>query len=866
MPRRPRPPLGPKPRRWPGGATPLAALCLLLLGSASHAASSPEAAPPATLQALQVPADSLRADGVAQEPAWSRAPKTGAFVQVIPEEGAAPSEPTQVQVAYDDRALFVLVRASDSQPAAIRGVLTRRDGGSASDWIHLFLDSRDDDRTAVRLSVNPAGVRQDALLQGDGEAEDLNWDAVWSAGVTRDAEGWTVEYRIPLGQLRYDPSHPRWGLQVSRHLSRRNETSAWVPQPRASARVVSHFGVLEGLQALPSPWRVELVPYLRGALVREDGDLSPEGSVGGDARIGLGSALTLNVAVNPDFGQVEADPSELNLSSLETFYSEKRPFFLEGKQILHYPLGFGDGGMQNETLFYTRRIGRAPSRELDLDEGQTEGRPRETLILAAAKLSGRTASGWSVGLLDAVTRTERSTVEGPGEAHGERVVEPMANALVARLSRDLRGGRTVVGGMATHLARDLGPTLRTEYVEHAVAGGVDLDHRWSTWQVVGRLYGTQVRGAPQAIDEVQRSTRRSFQRPDASHLSYDPARTELSGWGLTAVAGRLTGSVLRGAAGLVMRSPGLEPNDLGYLRQADQQIGFLWAQLRGDAPPAPLQSWGVNFNVYGSRTFGEETSEAAGNVNGWVQLRSRATGYLGLVRNAPVLDVAALRGGPALAVPGASGFWAGLSTDDRRFCSVALDLWGDVGDEDSRSELGGTLTVAVRPSTAWTVSLAPSFTRQHSAYQFVDEPDQTVGGGEWTVGSLQRDTASLVLRTDWTLTRDLSLQVYVMPYLSAGAYSGFSAVTDPQAERWVDRLRPAESDADDRFLFGQLRSTVVLRWEPRPGSAAFVVWTHDQGSEWDDRGQLLPGRDVPALLGSPSADVLLVKLSWWWQA
>ena len=835
------------------------------VGAGVQAGTGAEAGRLRRLRAVRVPTGSLVADGVGGEVEWARAPIGSGFVQTIPEQGAPPAEPTTVRIAFDDRALYVLVQASDSKPDAIRGLLTRRDADSASDWVHLFLDTLDDDRTAVRLSVNPRGVLQDALIQGDGDAEDLNWDAVWSAGVRAHDRGWTVEYRVPLGQLRYTPNHPRWGLQVSRHLSRRNETSAWVPQPRSSARLVSHFGTLEGLASLPRPWRVEVVPYLRGALVRQDGELSPEGTLGADARVGLGSALTLDLTVNPDFGQVEADPSELNLTAFETFRAEKRPFFLEGKQILHFPLGFGDGTMGNETLFYSRRVGRAPTRSLDLDDGATEERPRETHILAAAKLSGRTHSGWSVGLLDAVTRTERSTVVGPGGSERERVVEPMANALVARLSRDLRGGRTVVGAMATHLARDLGSTLRNEYVQHAVTGGADLQHRWSTWELSGRAYGSQVRGSQEAISGVQRSAQRYFQRPDAEHLRHDPERTSLSGWGFSLVGGRLSGSTLRGAAGLVMRSPGLETNDLGYLRQADQQMAFLWAQLRGDEPPAPLQTWGVNFNLYGTRTFGSEVTEQGGNVNGWIQLRSRATAYLGVARMREVLDVAALQGGPALSVPGSWSAWTGLSSDDRRWWSASVDLWAEHGDLACRSEYGGTFTFALRPSAAWKISFAPTLSRSHLAYQLVEEPDSDAVEPLWTVGALDRDTASLVLRTDWTLTREISLQLYVMPYLSAGTYDSFSAVAAPRAGSWDDRLQPTQADVADRFLFAQLRSTAVLRWEPAPGSALYLVWTHDQGSAWEDRGRLDPGRDLPALMDSPSVDVLLVKLSWWWQ-
>jgi len=564
----------------------------------------------------------------------------------------------------------------------------------------------------------------------------------------------------------------------------------------------------------------------------------------------------------------EADPSELNLTAYETFLTEKRPFFLQGSDIFQCSPGFGD--MAYETLFYSRRIGRVPSRELELDDAQIEQLPRWTTILGAAKLTGKTAGGWSIGVLDALTGSEWADVRLDGQK-ARLPVEPLAHAVVARVTRDLRGGKTRIGGLATHLVRDLQGDAAGYFPEQAATGGLDVDHREGELSLIARLQGSHLRGSPAAITRLQRSSVHYFQRPDAPYLGYDEAADSLSGWGTTLVAGKLTGQPWRGAAGGWMRSPGFDPNDLGFMQFGNNQAAFGWAQYRQETPGAWHQSYQVNFNGWACRTFGPELVDLGGNVNGSWVLPGNEQLYGGVARSFEVLDVTALRGGPALLVPGSWGAWFGGGTDDRQRWRLYLDGSLTFGDEDSRWSVWAQLTASLRPTSALQLQLAPAWERSSLGHQFVATLENGSGAaGErelrHIVGLLERDTASLTLRASWTFTPELSLQLYLMPYLSAGTYRRFYEVTEPRGASYAARFTEIGNEAgwDERFRFTQLRSNLVARWEYLPGSTLFLVWSHEQGEKSEEFGSISPWRDGGDLLGSPASDVLMLKLAYWY--
>ncbi len=814
------------------------------------AASSTSAA------AHRVKSGTIEIDGTGDDLGWKEVAWSDGFVQYDPNEGAPPSERTRVKSAYDDDAVYFLVEAFDSQPDQIVGRLTRRDEVSTSDWIHVWLDTFGDGRSAYRFSVNPVDVKQDARV--NDEVEDVNWDGIWDVRTTTSSVGWTAEFRIPFNQLRYNTEEGRWGFQVGRDLTRKSERSFFSSTPHGTTTLVRHFAQLEGLEALPSSSALSLEPYALGGVEVDDGDRSLKGTLGGEMRLGLGASMNLAVSINPDFGQVESDPSVLNLSSTEVFFDEKRSFFLEGKEQLDFPFGYGDGDLGRYRLFYTRRIGRAPTGGSSLtDDEEIEDAPANTPILGAVKLTGKTNDGWGIGLLDALTDGTEGTISGPDGLH-QRTLEPLSNALVARVSKDFRNGQTTTGVILTHLVRRSEADTNSELVTQAVAGGADFSHRIGDYQLLARVFGSELAGTPAAIEEVQRSSVHYFQRPDAAHLTLDPDRESLAGWGTSIVAGKTNGKDWRGAAGVVVTSPGFDPNPLGYLPRADQQLGFLWAQYREDDPGPGYRNYVINVNLSGTKTFGNEITSVGGNVNATFTFPDTSYFYFGAGRDLEALSVNALFGGSGIERPGDWFGWIGGQTDDRAPVNFLGEVFGGYNDDRSGGYFGTYILLKMRPASSVEISLQPTVERDIRDFQWVDEIDDLS-----IVGHLRQLTASVALRANWTLTPDLSLQIYASPYLSAGRYENFRAVTDPHAARYRDRFSPYDYDGDDRFIFAQLRSNVVIRWEYLLGSTLYLVWSHEQSLDDDQHGTLDLGRDFSGLVTSPTLDTVLFKLSYW---
>lgn len=778
--------------------------------------------------------DAISVDGKGDERAWSELPAYGDFIQSIPAEGQPASERTLFKVAHDEDALYILIEALDSRPGTISAHLTRRDADSTSDWVHVWLDPFDARRAAYRFSVNAAGVKQDARVQ-DNVDDDLNWNAVWAAEVSTSSIGWSAEMRIPLSELRYTEGADRWGFEVGRDLVREKERSYFSPVPRGTSRIMQHFGALGGVESVPGKIDASLTPYVSGSFRQNGSEPNPDDrtsfkpTAGGDGHLGLGSALVLDVTVNPDFAQVEADPSELNLTTTETFFEEKRPFFIAGKDVLSYGIGFGDGDLGRHTLFYSRRVGRER-------------------VLGAAKLTGRSPDGWSLGVLNAV-------VDGGGSDDDPR--EPLANASVLRATQDYSDGQGKIGLIATHLYRNLNDARTLEEsLEHASTFGVDLDQQAGDYQLQLRAYGSRVSGSPSAVERVQRSFSHNFQRPDAEYVDVDPTRTSMLGWGFSAIAQKNDGKNWRGAVGVEVTNPYLELNPLGYLPLSDRQIGFAWLQLRGDDPTENYQSYSVNFNFTTARTFGEELTTLGGNVNGSIITPFWWEFFTGLGRDQSILDPSRLRGGPALKVPGDSFGWVGFLSDERKPFSALFEMGMTSGDGDKYKDWYLYLKATVKPSSWLEFQLIPQFSRRILDYQYVDEfEDRAV------LARIERQTFTVAARANWTINPDLSVQLYASPYITAGEYFNFRFVTNPRAERYADRFGPATGyDGDDAVKFAEIRGNLVVRWEYALGSTAFFVWSHGQTNEENTRGSRTVFDDFGPLLDAASDDVLLVKV------
>jgi hypothetical protein len=843
---------------------------------------------PPVLRAIRVSGHEIRIDGRAVEAAWQQAPVATDFVQFEPEEGQPATERTDARVLYGDDALYVAIRAYDRDPSGIVGQLTRRDQQSYSDQVAVIVDSYFDRRTAFHFAVNPVGVKQD-IYRFDDTGEDSGWDAVWDVATTRDDQGWTAEFRIPYSQLRFrDAQVQTWGINFARTIARRDETDVWAPTTRRDAAVVSRFGELRGLENLDAPRRLEIMPYTVARLERADGEAANPfyhknqtfGTVGADLKYGVTSDLTLDVTLNPDFGQVEADPAQVNLTAFETFYPERRPFFLEGASIFRFSLSPGDGDMANESLFYSRRIGRAPQGEADDRGGYVDVDP-QTTILGAAKLSGKTASGWSIGALHAVTAEERAHVAPAAGPRIDEAVEPLTSYGLVRVQRDFRAGRSAFGIIGTAVNRDRQVADALDLRRGAYTGGVDFRHRFGgeRFEVSGYALGSRVLGSAGAIDAAQRSSVRYYQRPDAGYLHYDPTRTSLDGASAFFAFAKIGGGRWRYSTGLLTRSPGFEVNDMGYQRDADNTMTWVWVGYQQTTPQGPFRRYNLNVNGWSAWNYGADRTGLGGNVNGSFQLKSFWNGYAGVNRDLSAYSGRTLRGGPLFRREASTNFWAGLESDSRKAVSLELNNWGQVRAESDSWEVGFSPSLRFRPSGRATFSLGASVDRNVDDYQWIG----AYGAHEdhYVFGRIHQTTVGLTTRVDYAFTPTLTLQVYAQPFVSAGRYGTFRQVADPVAPRYADRFQLLDTRADGSdiladvdgdgveesfenpdFNFKQFRSNVVIRWEYKPGSALFVVWSQGRDRSVENGAFDLRG-DMGDLFAVHPDNVFMVKASYW---
>ena len=857
----------------------LAAACVFpaaaLGGTAARDSTSAGAKAPAPpVKAVRISNGGIRVDGVLDEPDWTAAAPVEGFVQHEPYDGLPATERTAVRAVYDDRCIYIGVKAYDSEPGKIVGHLTRRDRDSPSDWIYVGFDSYNDKRSAFIFAVNPAGTKQDIFFFNDTES-DGNWDAVWDAGTRIEADGWTAEFAIPWSQLRFanNCETHSWGFQAARQICRRSELSFLYYVPKSANQLVSLFGRIEGIERIPPPSRLEILPYAVGS-IDAYGDAADDpfradprwaGRFGTDLKYRLTTDVTLDMTINPDFGQVEQDPSEFNLTAYESYFEEKRPFFMEGANIFQYRLMFGDNDA--ERLFYSRRIGRAPQfsaldskRFIDTD-GLHEDSPRFTTILGAAKITGKTSNGVSIGVLEAVTDMEEAAVELPS---GERIgvaVEPMTNYLLARAQKDLNGGRSTVGGIITSVVRDLSsPDLRT-LNRAAYTGGVDFSHRWRNeeYAVNGRILGSRIEGSPEAIAEAQTSSARYFQRPDADHVDYDPTRTSLGGYAAVVDGGRYGGKRWNFLLGLMSRSPGFEVNDLGYMQDADEVLGVAWTGYRLPQPWKALRSLGVNWNLWRAYSYGGEMMGFGGNMNGSFSLTNNWGGYAGIERNGERLGTSVTRGGPLVLVPGGWNSWFGAYTDDRKAFRIGC-AGGLSGNDEGFGGWYAEPYATIRPSGRFEMRIGASYSTREYDTQYLDEI-----GGSYVVGHLDMEVMSVTTRLNYTLTPEMSLQFYGMPFVAAGRYGDFREVVSPRAGSYRDRFAPydylAAADSPD-FNFKEMRSNLVYRWEWSPGSALYLVWSRG-ATDFEERGEFAAGRDFDRLLSAAGDNTFMVKISKW---
>jgi len=604
-------------------------------------------------------------------------------------------------------------------------------------------------------------------------------------------------------------------------------------------------------------------------------------TVGGDFKYRVASNLKLDATINPDFGQVEADPSQVNLSANELFFAEKRPFFLEGVDLFKLPIGNSDGSV--EGAFYSRRIGAAPPAP-DAAYDYIDA-PASTTIYSAAKLTGKTRDGWSVGVFDAVTGEETATITGPGGMISP-VVAPLTNYMVGRVKRDLRDGKISLGASASGVHRALGGTgLANVLHDQAYTVGGQVQAKWgekNAWQLNLRTLGSLVHGTPEAIENTQRSQVHLYQRPDAENVHLDPTRTSLTGGGATWMAGKLGNTKhYRWGSGGDLRTPGLELNDAGLQFGADRFTPFIWNQWHDDEPGDHVLNYQANADIFMVTTLEPRVADVGFECNANVQFNNYWTMGGGCNLDRGYWDVGALRGGPALRADPRANVFAWVNTDNRKPVQVNLFARGGRVPASDSIDNGFELGVNVQARSNIDVFVGPSWTFFDNSMQYVSETSDEMGKSHFVFARINETITAMTLRVNWTFSPKLTLQGYAQPFVATGRYSEYKDVDRPDAPRFEDRFTPLEgptlqlqdgtfhavnngSFTFDRpdFSFRQLRSTLVVRWEYRPGSTVFAVWSHGRTSDSDD-GRFRLGSDLRELGNTEGENLVMVKANYW---
>ena len=852
-----------------------AAIAPASAGGASHPAPPP--APTATLAHAVRAAQPPVIDGRDDDSIWSVTPPITQFKEWQPTEGKDSRFPTTAKVAFDAANLYVFVRAYDPHPDSIVRLLDRRDTYLACDHIAVMVDPVLDRRNGYEFWVTPTGVKMDQAIYDDNE--DGAWDAVWDVATRIDSLGWTAEFRIPLSQLRFGPGREHtFGLLIARDIYRYNERTAWPQISQAAAGLVRQFGQLVDLADLGAPRRLEAAPY---AVTRNQSDgpdagftRSSHATVGADLKYRVASNLTLDATVNPDFGQVESDPSVLNLTNFETFYDERRPFFVAGRGLFRFDVNCNDVNCNSEGLYYSRRIGRTPQ----LAGIWGDGTPLQPVtIVGAAKLTGRIGGGVSLGFMDAVT----SRAAGRRDTTGvPATIEPATNYAALRVKRDSPDGATSVGGMLTAVNRSMDRFTSPWLASDAYAGALDVRHRFAhdTYQVSGTLDFSRVAGSRVAIDSLETNPVHYYQRP-GSGLALDTTGgrtvsapgTVLSGDAEEFKFAKVAGTHVNFETSYQRRSPGFEINDLGYLQRADQQSWSTWVGLY-DRKVRPLyQQLQWNFNWWQYWTTAGLPQERAANTNVHVTTRNNwgvnvggTVGQLG-----GTYDDRTARGGPAVRVSPYVAPWVYISGDDRRSVVPAFAINYTSGDAGHSHAVRYAPDLTVKVAARFNAYAELAWTRSHNDIQWFGLYQDAGGTYQYTFAHLAQTTTVLTTRFTYTVNANMSLQVYAQPFVSKGTYSNVRQLSaTPRAASYDARYAPFAPDSSFAsvpmgFNYKAFQSNVVFRWEYRPGSTLFVVWNEGRQGWNPAEGTNGFTGDLRDLFRVHPMNTFLVKLSYW---
>jgi len=876
-----------------GGALILALLLPRLVSAQDTAAVAKR------VTAVRVPNGSIVLDGKLDDAVWKTSPAITDFLQKQPKEGMPPTERTEIRLAYDDGALYVGARMYAKDPSKIQAPVGRRDNIGQMEHLIISLDAYRDRHTAHSFAVTASGVRGDYYYPRDDEnATDASFDPVWDARAVRDSLGWTAEMRIPFNQLRFNAADVQtWGVNFDRWIPSTNEDIFWIPVPSNVTAWSSRMGVLEGISGIQPSRRIELLPYVAGE-GRRVSDRDPrnpyddgrnlQSRVGGDVKLGLGPSLTLQATINPDFGQVEADPSVVNLSAFELFYSDKRPFFTEGSQYL-------SGG--GATYFYSKRIG-GPPRGVLLPDGDFVDAPGATTILGAAKLTGRLATGLRIGALAAATdREEASSYFLPDPSSGaaafssRMTVQPRVDFGIVRLQQELGKSASTIGFIATGVHRALGEGDRMAgwLPRDAATAAADWNLRFKggEYQLSGDFGVSHVAGDTAAIRRMQMSSARYYQRPDADYVDVNPTRTSLDGVNTSLNLERANGRHWLWYVFAFARTPGFDVNDAGAMNRADTKELDAAITYREKKPNAYLQNYSTTLEAYSQIDFGNVRNAAFVRSDAVLTWKNFWYTNLTAWQDLPSQSADLTRGGPYM---GTAYYRVGIVQVGNSFASPTQwsgrVYYGRTTLGEKTQRFSGSL--GVRPGPQWQLTVTPNYLTSRDPRQYVGTiPDgrrTETFGSRYLFATIDFHEFTLSTRLNYAFSPDLTLEIFAEPYAASGRYSGFGELSRPRSRellgygrgeiaggRHVFPIAPGDTarlNADTivvsaaDFNERSLRTNAVLRWEWRPGSLFYAVWQR-QGNRSLDRYRPVDPMDAFGAFQGRYTNFFALKMSLW---
>jgi len=799
-------------------------------------------------------------DGNLDDAAWDTVEWTTNYIEWEPDNATAPSEQTKMKIAYDAKNIYVAFKCYQADPFTIERRMGRRDD-FPGDWVEINFDSYNDQSTGFSFTISASGVKGDEFISNNGNFDD-SWNPIWFVHTSIDSDGWSAEMRIPLSQLRFSAADEQvWGIQSTRRYFNNEERSTWQQIPANPAGWVSSFGELLGIKGIKPQKQLEIQPYALGQLdtyEAEAGNPFRDGNdgkfTGGlDAKIGITNDLTLDLTVNPDFGQVDADPGAIALDGFEIFFQERRPFFVENKNIFDFRIG----GQDN--VFFSRRIGRTPQgyTTVDSDLEEYEDFPNNTTILGAAKFSGKTKDGWGIGILESVTANEfaeididtRNDVPELGERR-EELVEPATNYLVGRVQKDFNDRNSRFGAIFTSTIRNMDERVSFLH-SHAYSAGLDFTHNWKdrTYYMNGGIVMSNVRGSAEAINETQTSITHLFQRVDASHVEVDPTKTSLTGTGGGFEIGKGGGGNWRYGTWTNFKSPEFEINDIGFLRQADDIRQGTFARLLFNKPTSWYRQGNVRGEITTAFDFEGNYNRIQYEVGAYFNFKNNWWSEFGAAHKPRIFVNTFLRGGPRWRFSEENYWFFFVGTDQRKKISFRAGTVNSQAKQDNFSLQRYEVGMRYQPLNSLSMNFDVEYEENPSKTQYVSEGDFD-GTPRYILGAIENDQLSATLRVNYNINPNLTIQYYGQPFIFKAKFSDFNFVNDASStdlnkritlydkaqiaqdnetgDYLVDENRDGDTDysfSDPNFAFVQFRSNLVVRWEYIPGSEIFLVWS-----------------------------------------